>query len=359
MEAARQAVRSARSVTYAYDFQGGGGLSKAPRVIGTARLERGTELATAHLRVHTELHPPKGVESSVEVRELEVASDGVEVTAVSVQQELYYRGAVADGAWETVKNFGGNGLILPFVDPDPYRRELDGARLSLEGSLEVEGQGCEQVRVRNPGDPTEVIWCFGTEDHLPYRMDVVYTNVGEDTRTVVEIRDVVVNAELDPSIFRLARPDGYALRSLAMHVALGAQAPALSWEDATGARQDLDDLRGGGVVLAFVSTLDGGSKKALQVLQRVHEASEGRPYRVMAAVLPEMEQGDHRPRLEELGVTFPVIVASEEAIEAWHVVMPGVTYVLDARGVVVMYELSGRELSGRGIGDALRSALGG
>jgi hypothetical protein len=96
--------------------------------------------------------------------------------------------------------------------PEPFSQEIAGPVHELQGITDVEGEPCYKVRVVADADGSwEVIWYLSTNDLLPrQRQDTFAMPDGEKGMLQGTLRNLVVDPELDPGMFAVPRPDGYA-----------------------------------------------------------------------------------------------------------------------------------------------------
>lgn len=334
------AVAAVRSVRYDYEFWGQGGAYNLPRVIGHARFERGPDRLHSRIRVYTEVGAPDHIEKKPEPRRLEVASDGVRLTGWSGNGNQYFHGLIAEGAEVMIPSLGGNGTMAPFLENPAYSRELEaGTILTVEGQAEVQGEKCDMVRAIFPDDPTQIVWYFGCEDRLPYRMDQVMANLEGDTRLILEIRNVEVGVVFDPDIFEIEQREGSTVRVVRSHLSVGAEAPEFSLEGTDGEQYTLSDFRGRPVLVAIVASSHARSRVILPVLQRLHEDPVNKPVQLLAISHSRFEQGDPIVNLKSLGITLPFLLDGEETAEAYFVRTLGTCYLIGSTGIIEHVEV--------------------
>jgi outer membrane lipoprotein-sorting protein len=108
-----------------------------------------------------------------------------------------------------------SSLVSELHSPAPFRSELDGPIQELQGTTEVEGESCYQVRVVYDKEGSyEATWYISKEDLLPRRReDTFEMQKGEKGGFQWTIRKLVVNPELEAETFAVTLPEGYTKKN--------------------------------------------------------------------------------------------------------------------------------------------------
>jgi hypothetical protein len=102
--------------------------------------------------------------------------------------------------------------MAEFLSPTPFTDEINGKTQYLIGSSEIDGEACYDVgvvyqRVNAP----EVVWSFSKRDFLPRRrVDLFRGSSGTTGKISKTVRNLVVNAKIHATTFKLELPEGYA-----------------------------------------------------------------------------------------------------------------------------------------------------
>jgi outer membrane lipoprotein-sorting protein len=99
-------------------------------------------------------------------------------------------------------------LMQELVAQEPLKKELEATELEVREDQDVAGETCYQVYVKRT-DGREVIWFISKRDHLPRRLDRIYTREGAPGTTQLEIEALTVDTKLDPSAFKPEIPEGF------------------------------------------------------------------------------------------------------------------------------------------------------
>ena len=346
---ARDAVSNVASIRYAYRFQGRGSFNGLPTVTGTSHLSRGPDQVHSRLRVLAELRLGADADPVI----TEIAGDGQTITAAAHTYKRWYEGTIERGANDLIPNFGGNGLIVPFIEANPFAEELAG-KLTLGGEETVSDELCDTVIAALP-EQRFVAWHIARSDGLP-RGRAEWVGAGDGSSAVfVHITDLEVGIDLGDDVWRVPYTDGFEKLPLGTHLAIGDPAPDFDLPILGGKRLSLADLRGKAVVLMVGASSDRVAKIAFEKLQRLHEAQGDHPYRVVGVGVPDMEVGEPAKNLEGLGVTFPYLLEGGDVVTEYFITRPGTTYVIDPSGRVTFYERKAEDLTVKRLADALRA----
>ncbi|MCB9696805.1 MAG: hypothetical protein H6738_08525 [Alphaproteobacteria bacterium] len=331
LERAHDALLAVSTVAYSYHFEAQGQMAMAPQVNGTASLARGPDRHSARLHVVSILSPPPQVESDEEPREMEIASDGVRVTAANHSGTKAFDGLIEEGADALIPNFGGNGLLVPYVDPDPLARERTEGRASFEGRETIDGVECDLIKVMFD-DGTSVRWGIGVDDRWVRGFEEWLPGLDAASKTILRVSSLQVNPQLPPDTFVVPPREGYARERLATHLAVGATFPPLELHDTEGHIVKVGGSTDMPTVVVLGSTQDLlESAKAFASVDRITATDA----RVLAVDLPALETGAPNDRWTAANHAYPLLVGADDAtLQSLRARMPGLIYVVDTKGIV-------------------------
>ena len=116
---------------------------------------------------------------------------------------------------------------------------------------------------------------------------------------------------------------------------LGDTAPDLTLADLTGERVSLSDYRGQPVMINFWAVWCGFCRVELPEMQAVYEEYADRGFVILAVDVQE-ERSLVQPFVDELGLTFPVLLdGKSEVTRSYQVRGLPTSYFVDQNGVVV------------------------
>jgi len=100
-------------------------------------------------------------------------------------------------------------MVAEFIADKPFDDELGADTVELQGEDEVDGEPCYTIRVVYAGGRGESIWSFSKNDYLPRKRIQMFETPQGKGRIERTITDVVVDPQIDESLFTLRLPDGY------------------------------------------------------------------------------------------------------------------------------------------------------
>lgn len=102
-------------------------------------------------------------------------------------------------------------LSVPaLISPEPYAAELAAVDLAIAGEAVADGEPCVRLEAELGGGLGRVVWFLSKNDWLPRRFEQHFSNpaMGDGT-FITEIRDLELNVDAEPGLFRLRLPEGY------------------------------------------------------------------------------------------------------------------------------------------------------
>jgi outer membrane lipoprotein-sorting protein len=156
-------------------------------------------------RVHLETTPP----GSDEQVELTGGGDGdmfflIDHTSKKVYEDMDPN--VLGSSGNTLQAFG----MREFVHSHPFDDEIGAETVKYEGVETVGGEECHKIFIDYGQGGQKSTWLFGTSDYLPRRRVQHFTIPEQGDGTLaIEVTKLEINPEIDPSVFRLVRPEGF------------------------------------------------------------------------------------------------------------------------------------------------------
>jgi len=155
--------------------------------------------------VHLEMTPP----GSEEAVELTGGGDGETFFLIDHAGKKVYEDMdpnVLGTSGNTLQAFG----MREFVHSRPFDDEIGAEVVKYEGVETVDGEECHKIYVEYGQGRGKSTWLFAKSDYLPRRR-VQHFSIPEqgDGAFAIEVTKLEINPEVDPSIFKLVRPEGF------------------------------------------------------------------------------------------------------------------------------------------------------
>lgn len=109
------------------------------------------------------------------------------------------------------------GIVQEFGHPTPFSKdEINAAAAVVEGTAFVGEVLCDVVWVDyGPmANNTKARWYFGTEDHLPRRVERLRPIDGRAGALVQTLYNLKVNFDVEESMFAIDRPEGFTVQEI-------------------------------------------------------------------------------------------------------------------------------------------------
>ena len=145
---------------------------------------------------------------SEETVEISGGGDGETYFLVDHSNKKFYQD-MDPGVMGSGRNSLGSIAMAEFVHPSPFSDEIE-AEVELAGTETIAGVECHRLEVVYGGRQGKSTWYISTEDSLPRRR-VRHFDIPQQGEGTLEITitELVVNPELDPSIFQGQSPEGF------------------------------------------------------------------------------------------------------------------------------------------------------
>lgn len=235
-----------------------------------------------------------------------------------------------------------------FFDRNPFERELLSPNISMGDIIEVGGEKCQVVVISMPASERESRIAISLLDKLPRRSEQVAKVSGGNASFVLEVTDLKIVSDLDPSKWQVAAPEGYQRRAIedAQPATVpapqpapqpspapaappvpavqrgglepGATAPTFALDQIGGGRFDLAQHKGKVVVVGFWGATFGASKNALAVLDEVHKAKGDKPIEVVG-IAARTEAETATKFFAETKASFPGLLAGDDVAKQFRV----------------------------------------
>ena len=340
LEESAEALRQARTLSFAITLE-----AKGPykiHVEGTVELKRQKRAAglwIARLKGESEL---PGMEIPYDL-----VIDGdlytwIDHDAKKVMQRM---GKAASDRQITIAKQYGWIRSLTTIDPfDLATRTYE--TMELVGRETIEGVECDVIVLREGPDRATKTWYISTGDHLPRRMRIDLSPMMDDTFTMSKLK---LNEELAETVFEIATPEGYAedflgnVPTTADHLAVMAaplnaarvrEAPSFELEATDGSTVKIEDLRGEAVVLEFLLTYSGASRRSGPEMKVFLEAVADKPVKVLTIPVRERSREKTLEFFEKYELTQTVLHGGDDTARIYGVTKYPMYVLVDAKGMV-------------------------
>ncbi len=339
------ATKAVKACSYDAEFSSDGGTTlRVSNIRGTVKLRDGrvgfiqrlagkdakrTPSIRADLTI--QLHDEEGQ------KRLCIASDGRLVTFIDEKEKYYLTQALPVG--EPMLDAAKSLEMIEFLHPTPFSDELNGREQKHEGTKEIGGVECDVVYVRYQQEGIEARWYFGREDHLPRRVDRIFTMRNfKGTRTLT-LSNLDATPSMCESDFRPDCPPGFEKRSLndrwrSQHLPVGKPAPNWELKTPDGRVVSLKQLRGKVVVVQFWSTWCTFCRHAMPEVQKLNERYQERGV-VMVGINCWDEHGKPAEFAKMMNLSFDVLVGGDKVAEEYLVTGLPTFYVIGVDGNIV------------------------
>jgi thiol-disulfide isomerase/thioredoxin len=262
------------------------------------------------------------------------AEDAKTIVDVRQEHDLYSLDEAAGVVWHSSLYAAGDALLYqsgpalmyPFFDPRSLDGEISALDVTWQGLSDVHGEPCDLVRVSYADDDEDSLWCFGTDDHLPRRLEWISADGSEDLR----IFRLATEPAIDDRTFSMETPPGLTVKEKIYGPEPGS--PAEDWTLATPAGEiiSLSDLVGQVVVLDFWATWCPPCIASLEGLRSIEEELQGRPVRYFA--VNTMESGDPVAFADKHGLDLTILLEGDTVHDRYALGSLPASVVIDPTG---------------------------
>jgi len=285
---------------------------------------------------------------------------GVDFEEIRYDGNLHTASNPAEGGeyYEGPRNSKYNGFssllwsMIGFGEAEPLADLLD-KELSQSPDRTIAGVECNVViaRSKDEADAGFQRWCFGKQDHLPRRIELVGADPAD--RVVREYSGLRVGIDPGIAIFRSRSAEPGAqpaegepkkpvrqpgrsprLPSGAGLLEIGTLAPAWTLPTHDGEELSLADLKGSIVIMDFWATWCAPCRLAMPALQEIHEDWGDRGV-VVVGISTGERGGDPRSLVERKGYTYEFVLHGERIAGAYKAAVLPTYYIIGPDGEIV------------------------
>ena len=218
--------------------------------------------------------------------------------------------------------------------------------MELTGRETIDGVECDVIVLKEGEGRATRTWYISTNDHLPRQMNIELKPMMDDTFTM---RKFKLNPELPEAVFEIATPEGYtrdflgnapnapefgAIAPAPMSTATVRTAPIFELEATDGSAVKLEDLRGQVVVLEFLLTYSGASRRSGPEMKAFLEAVADKPVKVLTIPVRERSREKTLEYFEKFELTQTVLHGGDDTARIYGVTKYPMYVLVDAKGMV-------------------------
>lgn len=276
------------------------------------------------------------------------------VYAYNIPGNIVEKGALDEGAGDLLRP-AAFAIMNEFFMEAPFSDETAAGSVSLQDTVTAAGVECENWLVNYDGG-SMAEWALGLEDHLPRRVERMFTDrEGNPGSVVLEISDLDVSTTMEENRFRLDIPADADVSIYSSFLTPGTPAPLWTLTSREGDEVSLEDLRGRVVVLDFWATWCGPCIAVMPEIQTIHENYPDD--RVAVYGVNVWENGDPEEFMDENGFTYGLLLAGDSVAEDYRVTGIPTMYVVDPQGVIAFVEVGANPDIGRLLTSAVDSLI--
>ena len=366
LQAASDAIRAAKSISYKVESKGEGGMLAGfmPKSTATVHLERSPSDGKLWMtRVEGRSTPALGSEGA---KDFLVIGNGVTKAWKDEAQKAVVERLNYQAGGEQV-DLANNGCALEFFEAEPFAKEMSVGTITLEAPAEVGGVMCDVVRSDDGRQRPHRVF-IAQSDHLPRRIEHRIEDGTMNDAQVWLMTDVKINEPAPAGSFAISTPEGWRYlpatppatattpkggdgttttaaaplspRQRAVGVNVQDLAPDFELANETGEKVKLSGLHESVVVLDFWGTWCLPCRRASPELQKLVDDYKGKP--VKAFGLAVRETTDEKPiaYMKEGNYTYGLLLKADEVAKLYRVKAYPTYFVVGKSGEVV-YSVAG------------------
>jgi thiol-disulfide isomerase/thioredoxin len=372
LERAAKAIAELKSISYTIKTESNVNTTQRPVATGfRVTLSRGDG------GVWRAMVKSQDLEDTNKLTPAHVAFDGKTARAADAVNRVIHEGTF--GSLDEAQTFLSKFRVRPAVlwdvfGKEPLKTAMEATRMTVEESVEVNGQMCDVVRVeagggdRKPtmdeGNLPGYRFYFSAEDHLLRKIErFKASRLADDfddydkPNRIITLTNIEVDKPVADDAFTIATPEGYSVKGADGVVraatsgdnnsdtskakeagdpkllAVGTDAPDWSLKDAAGGDFTLSSQRGKVVLMDFWATWCGPCKLAMPGVQRLHEKYKDRG--LVAVGLATWDKGDPKAYMDSKKFTYGLVLGADQVALEYKVTGIPTFYVIGPDGKIV------------------------
>ena len=268
----------------------------------------------------------------------EAAYDGQTVRRLLVGSNVLLQADLGYGGEELLRGQFGALILRNLLVVEPYTEELSAASLVYGGQHTVMGTLCDVIVLSFP--KAQVKWYFGRKDRIPRKRERRFLSAqGNQVTSVLTLRNVLVNRDIEASAFTIEAPQGVRVETVGKKppptINVGDLVPDWTLTDGDGRPTTLSDYRGKVVVLDFWATWCPHCRKAMPAMQRLRDTYGSRGVEVFGVNCRDRGDVDAAAFVAQRGFTYPVLVDGNKIAPQYRVRGIPAFFVIDREGRLV------------------------
>lgn len=350
---AQAALQNVTAVRYTMQVRPGGAIEgQAPSIDGTLLMQAAPGMPIPVRLVGSGTITQAG---AAEATRFSAAFDGDTIRSIDYGLRVLQSSPIAPGA-DTLL-VGAYDLVLDmFMVDEPLRAEIEAEDVTLEGQAQVAGAPTDVLLVTYDSGSNigKTRLYISTEDHLPRRIDSLFTVGGKEAILSYTITSLEANPAIGPDAFTLTAPEGFVssefdINSMGL-LPTNIKAPAWTLTDRDGKSVQLSDFSGKVVIMDFWATWCAPCKAAMPIIQRLHATYADKGLVVLGINTDETDADGAMQYIDDKGYTYRQLLNGEALSVDYRIQGLPVLYLINRDGTIAFRELGMDE-------DALTEAI--
>jgi thiol-disulfide isomerase/thioredoxin len=350
---AQAALQKITTVRYTMEVRPGGAIEgQAPSIDGTLLMQAAPGMPIPiRLAGEGTISQPGAAEAT----RFSAAFDGDTIRSLDYALGVLQSSPIAPGA-DTLL-VGAYDLVLDmFMVDEPLKAEIEAEDVTLEGQAEVAGATTDVLLVTYDSGSNigKTRLYLSTEDHLPRRVDSLFTVGGKEAIISYTLTSVEANPTVGADAFMLTAPEGFVTSEFDINsmglLPTNIDAPAWTLTDRDGKTVHLSDFAGKVVVMDFWATWCAPCKAAMPIIQRLHANYADKGLVVLGINTDEADSDAAMQYIDDKGYTYRQLLNGEALSADYRIQGLPVLYLIGRDGTIAFRELGMDE-------DALTEAI--
>jgi thiol-disulfide isomerase/thioredoxin len=275
----------------------------------------------------------------------EIAYDGVKIRKLDEGKKIVYVND-PDQAGQALLLVISDLLLEDFRSPEPLKRIHAAENIEYDGIAVIDGISCHIIHAQfaDGSNPRESWWFFGIDDYLPRKVRRV--DFGLPEQPIVQeltLSRLETDVAVNPSMFTIDAPEEYTVEvyqgfgKTKPSLDTGEKAPKWSLIDSNNVTHSSEQYRGKIVLLDFWATWCGPCRKAMPLIQKIHEAfaSQG----VVVFGVNTWESGNPVEYMQEKGFSYKLLLNGDDVAKTYNVTGIPTLYLIDTNGNILYGEV--------------------